>query len=412
MTKIQAINDWLRKYPNIRKKFIHVIYFTEYCLYTIKDAVQGKKHGILTEGIRLTPANKNCFFGYYDKTPFDETGDNFLYHEINKNTCPKKGEHADLYIQNLKNGKRRHLGHTLAWNLQQGSMLRFIDNDTVAWNDYIDGNYCCIFYNMDSSTKKVLHEPLYDVVMNKDIGLTLDFTRLNVDAEGYGYIQEDHSVFSQDTYIKKINIKTGESTTIITIQQLLIQFPIDQKDVCFHYFNHLNANPSGDRFLFIHRYVKDGKRISRLFSSNLLGSEIHMLADDKLVSHFTWYNDSEILVWCSLNGKKSYYLIKDQTYVKYVQVDIGSCMCDGHPTFINEDVFVTDTYPDKACMRNLWVYSMNNKKLETIARLYTPIKTNGPMRCDLHPRIHPNKKSICIDSLHEGYRAMYLINID
>ena len=34
-----------------------------------------------------------------------------------------------------------------------------------------------------------------------------------------------------------------------------------------------------------------------------------------------------------------------------------------------------------------------------------------PARCDLHPRLSADNRTICFDSIHEGARAVYLMDV-
>ena len=46
-----------------------------------------------------------------------------------------------------------------------------------------------------------------------------------------------------------------------------------------------------------------------------------------------------------------------------------------------------------------------------IARVFAPFRYDFDCRCDLHPRWSRDGKKVCIDSVHEGKRALYVIPI-
>lgn len=410
---IQIVNDKLRDYPALREKIILVIRYGQYGVASAKRAIKGGKDGIQTDGRRLTPEKENCYFGYYDKSPYSSDGSKIIYHSIPSMSAPQKGERATIYIQDVESVNRIQLGTTLAWNLQQGAMLRFYDERTVAWNDYRDGAYCTVFHSLQDGSESILPFPLYDIDRSGNYGLTLEFERLNVDAEGYGYIQQSVKEFKEPATVSFVNIKNATRQTIIDSQSINELYPIPHENVDFFYFNHLNFNPSGTRFLFIERYVYQHKRYSRLFTSDLEGKNIHLLASEMMVSHFAWRDDDEFIVFCTHNGHDAYYLVRDEVGTPFVEIQDTHLRVDGHPTFLpgNGDKFVSDTYPDHGRRRHLFTYDLKSHDYKELAALKAPIKYDGPSRCDFHPRLHPDGMHVVIDSIHEGYRGLYEISM-
>lgn len=407
-----AVNKILKKFPIFRNFLVYMYHFVRCLVFGIIRKIKGYETGFLTRGKRITPKGENCYFGYYDKTPFSSDGSHYLFHMIEGKKKPKVGEKANIcYAKSAEDYEI--IGTTLAWNSQQGAMLRFITDGLIAWNDYDkkNRNYVTVLYDVKTKIKSLLPEPLYDISDDGKHGLSIEFERLNVDAEGYGYIQNRTREFDKDTYISVLDLETKEKKTIITLESLTKQYPIPA-EATFGYFNHLEFNLSGTRFIFIFRYVLDQKRISRLFSSDLDGHNIHLLADDEMVSHCTWKDDSHITLWCRLNKRDNYYTITDSIEAQFDTLGLHVPKEDGHPTY-NKDrtKMITDTYPDKAEYRHLIVYDVINDSSKDIARLYAPILLHGSLRCDFHPRWHPNMKQVVIDSVHEGYRGLYLVNI-
>ena len=410
---VQKVNDALREYPAVREKIVLVIRYGQYGAASAKRAMKGGKEGILTEGRRLTPEKENCYFGYYDKSPYSSDGSRFLYHSIPAMRAPQVGEKAKIFIQEARTGNRKQLGTTLAWNLQQGAMLRFYDDNTVAWNDYQDGRYCTVFHSLEDSSERILPFPLYDIDKSGTWGLTLEFERLNVDAEGYGYIQQGVTEFASPATISVVDIKSQTCKVILDSDRLNELYPIPHEGVDFFYFNHLNFNPSGDRFLFIERYVYQHKRYSRLFTSDLEGKDIRLLAAEMMVSHFAWRGEDEFIVFCTHNGRDAYYILQDKEGTQFDEVQDSHLRVDGHPTFLlgTKDKFVSDTYPDKRRRRHLFTYDMRSHEYKELAELKAPIRYDGPVRCDFHPRLHPDGRHVVIDSIHEGYRGLYEISL-
>lgn len=410
---LHSINKLLKKSPHFRNMLVYTYHYARRFVFGMLRAVTGYKTGFLTNGQLLTPKGEDCFFGYYDKSPFSSDGNYYLFLMIKGKKRPKLGEKAKIcYAKSADDYKI--LGETLAWNSQQGAMLRFVSDDWIAWNDFDvkRQQYVTVFYQVSSGDRYVLPVALYDISDDRKHGLTIDFERLNVDAEGYGYIQLQKKVFEKNTYIANVDLKSGKIEQIITIESLISQFPIPE-NAAFGYFNHLEFNPKGDRFNFIFRYVLDHKRFSRLFTADINGHNIHLLADDEMVSHCTWKDNEHITLWCRINGKNNYYTIKDSEPATAVILGLHTPHEDGHPTYnADRTLMITDTYPDKAEYRHLIVYDCEADQSYDIARLYAPVLLHGPLRCDFHPRWNPNMKQVAIDSIHEGFRGLYLVDIE
>lgn len=408
-----TINKILKKFPHFRNGLVYSYHFVRRFVFGLMRVAKGYKTGFITNGKLLTPKGKNCYFGYYDKTPFSSDGKHYLFLMIAGKKKPQVGEKAKVCYASSPN-EYEVLGETLAWNTQQGAMLRFVTDDEVAWNDFDPQTrkYVTVFLNLKTRKTEVLSVPLYDISDTHKYGLTIDFERLNVDAEGYGYIQLQKKDFAKDTYIDCVELETKEIKRIITIESLTRQFPIPE-GATFGYFNHLEFNPKGNRFNFIFRYILDQKRISRLFTADIEGNDIRLLADDEMVSHCTWKDDTHITLWCRLNGKNNYYTIEDTKAASFTVLGTHTPHEDGHPTYnADRSLVITDTYPDKAEYRHLIIYDCKKNKSRDIARLYAPVLLHGPLRCDFHPRWHPDMKHVVIDSVHEGFRGMYLVDVE
>jgi Tol biopolymer transport system component len=46
-----------------------------------------------------------------------------------------------------------------------------------------------------------------------------------------------------------------------------------------------------------------------------------------------------------------------------------------------------------------------------IGRFYAPKELDGEIRCDLHPRWTRDGKTVSIDSVHEGSRQVYVLDV-
>lgn len=72
---------------------------------------------------------------------------------------------------------------------------------------------------------------------------------------------------------------------------------------------------------------------------------------------------------------------------------------------------LADAYPDEEDMCTLMLYHMESGQRVAIGRFYTPPELEGPIRCDLHPHWSRDGKQVSLDSVHEGTRQVYVINV-
>ena len=72
---------------------------------------------------------------------------------------------------------------------------------------------------------------------------------------------------------------------------------------------------------------------------------------------------------------------------------------------------MTDTYPNDDRLRKLMLVRTLDAHCIDIAAFYAPPSVDGPLRVDLHPRWNRDSTKLCIDSIHEGTRQMYVVDV-
>ena len=86
---------------------------------------------------------------------------------------------------------------------------------------------------------------------------------------------------------------------------------------------------------------------------------------------------------------------------------------DGHQNYLADNEWmVYDAYPREKSYRPVFLYHLESGKVVEVGRFDSPPEYDGEWRCDLHPRVGRDGRTLVIDSVHEGDgRQMYMIDI-
>lgn len=409
-----------------------------------------------------TPKSEHYFFGYYDKSSLNAGNTKLLAQKsafIDR--IPENGDILDIgYFDWQKNDQFNKISETRAWNWQQGCMLQWLGpvfTNKIIYNDCMDGRLVSVIMDLTSQNKTILDMPVYSVDSRGKFALCLDFERLYWFRRAYSYHGvENHNKnvpIDYTTGIWVLDIANNSVRQIICLKDLMLNAPISCMNGAVHYIEHAMFNPSGKRFCFLHRWqMDDGGIYTRLYTSNTDGGNICLLHDSGRISHCCWRNDYQLLAYCGLEtpvnkARKHKFLAKilfkpmlplyhkivshKSMLARYItgnsyvifndnaglhdQVGVYTLLEDGHPSFCpaNQDIFITDTYPDKDSMISLILYDLKSKHLKVIDELKSiPEYDNSGKRCDLHPRWSLDGKYLSIDTMDQGFRSIYLYDVE
>ncbi len=369
---------------------------------------------------QVTRGPQHHFFSYYDKQQWDASGRYLLCLETQfMDRMPRRGDTAQIGMIDTSEGAGAFipLSTTRAWCWQQGCMLQWLPGaeETIIYNDLIADRFVSIIQNVRTGARKVLPRPIYTVSPNGNEALSLNFSRLAETRPGYGYegltdLWSNELSPSEDG-VFLVNLETGEHELIVSLAQLAAndrdESMIGQK----HWVNHLLFNPSGDRFIFLHRWPHGKGRFTRMYTADKSGQTLHRVPVTG-ASHFIWYDETHFTVWArSERFGNAYHHCTDQSDEINV-IGEGLLTRDGHVTYSpDRSWLLTDEYPDKEHKRPLILYRLEDGVRIDIGSYYSPPDVTAEIRCDLHPRWNQDGTKICIDSVHEGSRQMYVVDV-
>lgn len=355
------------------------------------------------------------FFGYYDKTPWSMDGRFYLYHSILDNGL------LGIEVADLCEDKVTRMDVTSAWSPQQGAMLQWLPNSKkIVFNTIHSNSLCSKVVSIEDGTSSICPFPVQTVHPEGGSFLSLNYRRLYKIRPEYGYsmVVENFSPLQAESGdgIWHVDLESGASKLILSIAALKNFEPRSEMNGASHKVNHIIYSPSGKRFVFMHRWLGKKGKFSRLYvASSPNASDLKLLMDERMVSHYSWRDDDHLIVYgrTLVNGD-CYYLVNVASgNIEPIGKGVLNRWGDGHPTFSPDRRWIiTDTYPDKRRMRRLLLWDTLKEELQEVGSFFAPWKFDGVARVDLHPRWSPDGTMISIDSAHEGKVRTYVFSLN
>lgn len=361
----------------------------------------------------------DSFFGYYDKCPENEKG-LILALSSKQSTCKLPATNQDIHLYVFDNKKQVVLKLPVkAHNWQQGCRAHWLSDDLFIYND-VDEKYqkyvARVFSIKENKEIKCFDKPVQDSYKT-DFFISLNYQRLMTLRPDYGYrnlpllTKNELNEYEKDG-LWRVDFNSGESELLISIADALKVNPLDEFNTALHKFNHVMISPNGKRFIFMHRYLIGKRRFDRLFLADAKTGALVLLSDYSMVSHCFWADDNTVLGY--MRGPEEidgYWLLDINTgKLKPFAHEVLSKYGDGHP-HVSGDWFITDTYPDKARMQYLLYCNWKTGEVNRVGEFFHGFQFSGETRCDLHPRLTADGKSVYFDSVFTGERKLYCMEL-
>lgn len=369
---------------------------------------------------------EDSFFGFHDVSPFSNDDTKILANQLNFDLrMPKAGEEMNVGYWDLDNGKfgdYHKLASTSAWNYHKGCRLQWLNEDSIIYNDAKEGHLCSHIINIYTREENTIAYPIDAVSHDATQATSFSYERLQECMPGYGYPYSDESCLNEDcpsaTGLFVVDLKTNERRLIVTLQDLANQVEPEFRTGFIHFVTHSEFSKDNRYISFLHRWVsRNGDRMklyTRMMVYDTVEQKVIELPSQRSGSHYVWNHRNEMISSNILNGNSCHALFS-MSNINDVKVIAGDKLnSDGHQTFINDDVFITDTYPDKWRMAKLYKADIRSQEVTPLASIYSPKKYQTRqllkhIACDLHPRVSASGKYISWDSPRSGKRALYVM---
>jgi hypothetical protein len=375
---------------------------------------------------RVTHGPHHHFFGYFDKFPWDKSGRYLLAQSVGFTARqPLPGETARIGMIDLRDGNRFiPLAETNAWCWQQGCMLQWLNDSSteIIYNDREGDRLLSRILDVRGGETRTLCRPVYCLSPDGQWALSLNFSRLDRERPGYGYpgahdpTEKVHC--PDDDGLWLVNLKDNTARLIVSVAQVTETFYRSDMANTPGWFNHLLFSPDSGRVAFFHRWRRwrpDGspRHLTHMFTANRDGSDIWPLNLEDMSSHYTWVNPRQIINFSNrYAGGWQYYLYTDRTHrTETIARDVFPD--DGHCSYSSDGKWMlTDSYPETNYpYRKLFLYHLESGAAYEIGEFHSDPSYPAPTRCDLHPNWSRDDRQVCIDSIHEGSRQMYVIDV-
>ena len=362
--------------------------------------------------VEIKKKGHHCYFGYYDKSPINLSGTKVAYLDVLDNVKP--GYSADVCVFDLNTEKSKVVGHTTAWNWQQGCMVQWVNDTQVSYNKYNheSNSYVTVIVDVeDSAAVREINRSAYFFNSSHTKYLSLNFFRLDIYAKGYGYPYQVDSMEWDKDGIWEVNVESNTSKLILSLERVVNYRPKDYLKLQ-HYINHVAYTPDEKSIIFIHRWqVKGGEFVSRLLLYHLDTDVLETLLDYGHVSHYCWKNAETLFIYAT-NEKNMKGYMEVNIVTKKVRMIEGLPHEDGHPSFSQDrKIILTDTYPNKGRKQYVFLFDTTKCCLYVLDTLWSPFRYFNENRCDLHPRWSYDNKYICVDNTASGFRSLKLYRV-
>ena len=368
--------------------------------------------------LHIIDYKEHSFFGYFDNPP--DNGNGLLLvmgFDGEAHLMPNSSHKLSIGVKEIGSKSTIFETETSSFNWQQGCRAQWINNHQFIFNrsNIVQRLHNAIIVDLHAPQRPTCFDWPTQATYKDEYFLSVDYRRLAIAQPEYGYhdlptlSRSELEDYTNDG-IRKVDIKTRDQELIIPMSRVFDNQTRGIKGA-LHSLNHCLISPTGEDFLFIHRYFFGSKRIDNLFCYNMPNDILKPLCKQSMVSHYNWINDKKFVCFFQPSGEKRGYYIVDKDTAKYEALsnkDLQS-FGDGHPSF-HDHIMVTDCYPGRDRMQHLIQHDVDANKTTVIGSFYSPLKYFAEGRCDLHPRLSVDGKRLFFDSTHQGKRKLCYVD--
>ncbi len=325
--------------------------------------------------------------------------------------------------------------------------------DTFVVNDLRDGRFVAVVRNWRTGVERIVPHPVSAVSADGSWALSINYARLYLTRPDYGYAGEGQDprrgvVFPEDDGLWRIDLATGEARLLVSCAALRDKVPAVGPSG-MSYICHTVISKDMKRVFFLSRSVSqsmEGVKTfqgvnwqTTAFTCNADGTGLRRCFPDGWgASHFNWKpalserntppapsggtplseggDKSARTMVVTCNWQNKVYTHVEFTVGEEEQAHriAGPEMdFDGHCIYSPDGRFVSgDGYWDDSFRRHWKIVRLADGAVRDIGDFFVPPAYRDTYcRCDLHPRWRPDGRQLAFNSVHEGSRQIYLLDV-
>ena len=347
-----------------------------------------------------------------------------------KNRLPTEQDAAVLGVVDAQDNNRFiPLTETRCWNFQEAAMAHWLGTaprTQFIFNDLVDGRFVSVIFDMANRTRRVVPFPVSAVSRDGRWAVSINYARLRLTRPDYGYGGNGQNaradtVWPEDDGLWLVDLASGEARLIVTIASVRDRMPAVKDPKALAYFCHTVFSRDGSKIFWLARTVENlvGQKVVRKwettsFTCNRDGSGVRRCFPDGWGgSHFNWLDGDRLMVTAKFKDAVWSHVLFTPGKEDYTRLGRGLLDFDGHGVFSDDGRWMaTDTCPDKLGERKLMVMRMADHAVLPLGAFFVPeLYREQYSRCDLHPRWRPDGKMLAFNSVHEGSRQVYVVDV-
>lgn len=361
---------------------------------------------------------------------------------------PDAGERCTIGVVDLKNGNAFiPFATTACWNFQEAAMAHWLPNepDCVLFNDYRDGRFVTVVMNWKTKeVKRVLPHPVSAVSKDGTWAVSINYARLSLTRPDYGYAGPGQDAradveWPEDDGLWIMDLKTGEAKLVLSVAQGRALMPPTKsvKGRPGHplaYYCHTVISKDDRKIFFLARSIdwfdakvhkaspwqttsftvdRDGGNLRRCFKDGWAGSHFNWAPDGshKMLVTAIWDGDRRETAGWKYEWSPVEFTVGEEEKVRLIGG--GAIDKDWHCFYSPDGKFMSgETYWDRNFNRPWIIVRLEDDMVKPLGAFFVPESYRQTYwRCDLHARWRDDGGQIAFNSVHEGSRQVYVIDV-
>jgi hypothetical protein len=373
---------------------------------------------------RLTSGPLHHFFGYYGMQPWNSTGQYHLALETSfHDRAPTPTDIATIGYVDTGSRQFNPVAETRAFNLQQGSMLNWIDvgfGEELTYNDWEGDRLLARAVNRVTGETRTIDAPISAVHPRQPVAFGANYARAYVCRRVVGYA---HTLFTRndlrpipdDDGLFRLDLRTGKSELLFSLVDVEKLVPYRPDPDLARYAGGAGFNANGSRLTFGCRTAQPATPGTGCgLICDLDGRNLECYQDyGESYGRKAWFSSDKFMTYGEYMGKEQY------VWINYRTRSIEPCNIDGFPKrghmafSPDRGRVVTDcgVKEDPEGRHGLVLHDLERRQTSELGRFTHPENIKWDWRCDLHPRWSRDGKQISFDSCHEETRQIYIVDV-